>query len=155
MRSAIVLFLTCAFVVAAKLASGDRPTPITYTLPTGAFADIDSFLARHPLAPPETLRVTPLGQGAHSTAILIQLAPHARVPGHVHRTHDETVHVLRGSGRMRLGPAVHALRAGQIVILPAGTPHGAMAGSDGCAVVSVYAPVWDPADRHRDPRGDP
>jgi quercetin dioxygenase-like cupin family protein len=116
----------------------------------------DSLAAARPLVPGDTLRVTPLGRGHASTAVLIQLAGGARVPGHVHRAHDEVVHVLRGACRMRVwGYNVRTLVAGDVVLVPMGMPHGAVAGPSGCAVISVYAPVWDPADRVRDPRGDP
>ncbi len=129
----------------------------TSPAPTAArpFARVDSILAASPLTPAETLRVTPLGNGRHASAVLIQLGPVARVPGHVHRDHDEVAHVVRGSARVRVGQEVRLVEAGAVVIIPVGTPHGAVAGLSGCAVVSTYAPLWDPADRHRDPRGDP
>lgn len=119
------------------------------------FASVDSVLAREPLAPGDTLRVTTLARGPHSTAVLIQLAPGARVPGHVHREHDETAQLVRGSARVRVGAGVRELRPGDVAVMPQGTPHGAVAGPAGAVFVSVYAPSWDPADRHRDPRGDP
>jgi len=116
---------------------------------------LDSLLEARPLAPGESLRVTRIGEGEHSTAVCIQLAPGAVVPGHRHADHDESVLVWRGAATLRVGSIVRRVLPGQVVTIPRGTPHGAVAGPDGCAVVSVYAPVWDAADRHRDARGDP
>ncbi len=118
-------------------------------------AHVDSVLARDRLGAGDTLRVTVLGSGAHSTAVLIQLAAGARVPGHVHREHDETVWIVRGEASLRIGGAVRRMGSGDLACVPQGTPHGAVAGPAGCVAVAVYAPLWDPADRHRDPRGDP
>ena len=117
--------------------------------------DVDSLLASLDPLPADSIRIHPLGSGSFSTAVLIRLGPHARVPGHVHREHDEVIHLLRGSARMRAGSRLIAMRPGSVVMVPRGLPHGAEAGPEGCAVVSIYAPVWDPKDRHRDPRGDP
>lgn len=116
---------------------------------------LDSVLARQALAEGESLRVTPLGGGRHSTAVLIQLAPGAQVAGHVHREHDETIFLFSGELRLRAGEEVRALRPGEWAGIPEGTPHGARAGPAGAVAISIYAPVWDPRDRHRDARGDP
>lgn len=121
----------------------------------GGWSDVDSLLEARPLAPGESLRVTRIGEGEHSTAVCIQLGPGAAVPGHHHAEHDETVVLWRGTATLRVGALVGQVSPGHVVTIPRGTPHGAVAGPQGCTVISVYAPVWDAADRHRDQRGDP
>ena len=151
-RLQVALVSGIAWLLATDLGRAGDPAAAA-VWPTAAA--IQEILARDTLAAGDTLRVSRLGEGAHTSAVLIQLAAGARVPGHVHREHDETVAVVRGRARMRAGERLATIQAGDVVLVPAGTPHGAIAGPEGCVVISLYAPRWDPADRHRDPLGDP
>lgn len=145
--------LALAFTLAVLLPAASSPAPQALS-PTPLIAHVESLLKANPLGPQDTLRVTPLGQGVHASAVLVQLAPNRGIPGHVHRTHDEFVHVVRGSCRARVDERMFDLVPGSVLIVPQDTPHGAVAGARGCAVVSIYAPLWDPTDRVRDARGD-
>ena len=44
-------------------------------------------------------------------------------PLHVHRTEDETFHVLEGELRMRVGDAEVRIGAGETLLAPKGVPH--------------------------------
>jgi len=46
-------------------------------------------------------------------------------PFHSHRVNDEMFVVLAGHGELRLGPATHAVRAGDVIGCPASGPGGA------------------------------
>jgi quercetin dioxygenase-like cupin family protein len=101
------------------------------------------------------LQVAPLGNGKNITVALARLGPHTRILGHIHKTHDEIAHVVSGSCTLRLGEDLIKFQPGSVVLIPAGVPHGALAGDRGAVVVSCFAPQWDETDRHRDRRGDP
>ena len=118
------------------------------------WSSVTGLLEENPLGRGETLKAVPLGSGYYSTAVIVQLAGGAGVPGHIHEDHDEFVQVVRGSCVMVVGRERLELEAGALVMVPAGIPHGALARGTGCVVVSTYSPIWDPEDRHRDPRGD-
>jgi mannose-6-phosphate isomerase-like protein (cupin superfamily) len=49
---------------------------------------------------------------------------------HLHRTSEEIYLFTAGSGRMRLGEEEAGVEAGDIVVIPPGTPHGLEAGPD-------------------------
>lgn len=49
------------------------------------------------------------------------IAPGDRIPLHVHRVNE--VIMVRGSGRYRLGDRVQDVTEGDVVFIPAGTPH--------------------------------
>jgi quercetin dioxygenase-like cupin family protein len=101
------------------------------------------------------LQVVPLGNGKNVTVALARLGPHTRILGHIHKTHDEIAHVVSGSCTFKLGEDLIKFQPGSVVLIPAGVPHGALAGAQGAVIVSCFAPQWDDTDRHRDRRGDP
>src|SRR5690242_18957345 len=53
-----------------------------------------------------------------------RLAPGDEIPLHRHRI-DEAVFYLAGVAEVRVGDETHEVRAGDIVFIPAGAPHGA------------------------------
>ncbi len=150
--SALALWLSLpgGLVSGRAIAAEDGRVPVM-----ASWGRLDSILAAHPLAEDDVLKVIPLGEGVHSSVVVIQLAPGGAVSGHIHRDHDEFIHVTRGSCVMRVGKERIEMTAGSLVLVPSGVAHGARAHSEGCVVVSTYSPIWDPGDRHPDATGDP
>lgn len=68
------------------------------------------------------------------------------LPAHIHRRHAETVYVLSGTARMRLGDKWHELVPGQLVHVPPGTVH-AVVSREGASVLSIFTPPFDGEDR--------
>jgi len=120
-----------------------------------SWMDIGSMVKKLPVVKDSSLQVAPLGNGRNVTVALARLGPHTRILGHIHRTHDEIAHVVSGSCTLKLGADVIKFLPGSVVLIPAGVPHGALAGDKGAVVVSCFAPQWDDKDRYRDRRGDP
>jgi quercetin dioxygenase-like cupin family protein len=52
-----------------------------------------------------------------------EVAPHGGPPLHVHHHQDETIHVMSGRFKVRIGEETHALEPGGFAYLPAGLPH--------------------------------
>jgi len=77
---------------------------------------------------------------AHATSVSGSLAPH------LHAHHEETVYVVAGRARMRIGDAWHELGPGDVAHVPEGVVHAVEV--DGTAtVLSVFAPPFDGTDR--------
>lgn len=67
---------------------------------------------------------------------------------HMHRTHTEHVFVLDGTAEMTLGDSTRTIKAGDTIMIPAGTPHAVkVTGSAPLCVISVQAPWSDGTDR--------
>jgi uncharacterized protein YjlB len=63
---------------------------------------------------------------------------------HYHSRIHEAIGVARGKGRVRFGGKkgrIFTLKAGDIVVLPAGTGHQCLSADDGFLVVGAYPPV--------------
>jgi quercetin dioxygenase-like cupin family protein len=60
---------------------------------------------------------------AEMTVIVEEIAVGDVIPFHVHRI-DEVLLYHSGEAEVRVGEETHAVRAGDIVVVPAGEPHG-------------------------------
>jgi mannose-6-phosphate isomerase-like protein (cupin superfamily) len=67
---------------------------------------------------------------------------------HVHRTHDETVVILSGAGRFRLGEESREISPGMTLVIPRGTVHGLEVLHGTVEAVSIFTPPFDGKDRH-------
>jgi quercetin dioxygenase-like cupin family protein len=63
-------------------------------------------------------------EGDDGISVMETIAPHGDSPPlHVHRTEDETFHVLEGELRMRAGDTEVRIGAGETILAPKGVPH--------------------------------
>jgi len=91
-------------------------------------------------------RITTLHVDSVCSSNLICI-PHAVVP-HLHRYHSEHVMVLEGKGRLLLGADTLDIAAGDVIVIPQGTPHGVWCTSEvPLRVISIHAPPFDGVDR--------
>ena len=108
----------------------------------GGVWNLQELKATNPLAPGEAVKRTPLRSGGNSTVNLVQIQAVGGVPTEMHAEHDEIMHILEGEGEFRIGDRVVRVKPGDVVIAPAGTPHGAKSG--GLVLLSVFGPGQDP-----------
>jgi quercetin dioxygenase-like cupin family protein len=72
---------------------------------------------------------------------ICEVAPHGGPPLHVHHHQDETIHVLTGFFKVRIGDQEHTLDSGGFAYLPAGLPHAFLNLTDRPAeLIVVFAP---------------
>ena len=92
------------------------------------------------------VHVSPLFSDSLASSFLICIDE--QVPPHLHAHHTEHVMVVDGEGSMRLGDQVRSVKAGDVIIIPAGTVHAVkVIGSAPLRVVSVQSPRYDGSDR--------
>jgi quercetin dioxygenase-like cupin family protein len=77
--------------------------------------------------------------GAKVMVNRVAIAPGNVVPEHQH-PHEQAGYVLEGHLRLTVEGEAWELRPGDAYVLPGGTPHGAVAGPEGCVVLDVFAP---------------
>lgn len=79
--------------------------------------------ARHPLGGDVAFKVRGEQSGGALTAFETVVAPGQGPPLHTHAHEEETLYVLEGEVRFRIGDDVHAGGPGSFVFVPRGTPH--------------------------------
>jgi quercetin dioxygenase-like cupin family protein len=114
--------------------------------------------ARKVLAPHEGLRlqsgpgrdlifkVTGDDTGGAFDYFIVEVAPHGGPPLHVHHRQEETIQVITGRFRVRIGDEVSDLDEGGFAYLPSGVPHAFLNLTDEPGEVIV---VYTPGGGHR------
>jgi quercetin dioxygenase-like cupin family protein len=72
---------------------------------------------------------------------IVEVAPHGGPPLHVHHFQEETIHVLKGRFKIRIGDSIFYLNEGDFAYLPSKVPHAFLNLTDeGGEVIVVYTP---------------
>jgi quercetin dioxygenase-like cupin family protein len=132
----------CLVAVVGLVACAARPAP---RVTVGALADgLAAFLAAHPRGE-RPIRVDEVARTPGASYHLVQAAE-SESP-HRHVTHDLTVVVLRGRGRLTLGEATIPMGAGDAVLVPRNVVHWfAPAGGADAVALAVFTPPLDAPD---------
>ena len=86
-------------------------------------------------------KVTGEETGGAFDYFIVEVAPHGGPPVHVHHHQEETIHVLKGEFKVRIGEEVFRLKEGGFAYLPSGVPHAFLNLTDQAAeVIVVYTP---------------
>jgi quercetin dioxygenase-like cupin family protein len=86
-------------------------------------------------------KVTGEDTGGAFDYFVVEVAPHGGPPLHVHHRQKETIHVLKGQYKIRIGDDVFRCTEGGFAYLPSGMPHAFLNLTDQPGeVIVVYAP---------------
>jgi len=95
-------------------------------------------------APGEPFRLTFVHRTERSTTVVAAIPAGGGIRAHVHDEHDEVVTFVEGEVDFRFDVGISRVRSGQTISVPAGAVHGPIRSPNGCVLVSVYAPGFDP-----------
>ncbi len=81
--------------------------------------------------------------GRYSSVCTCVYEPGARAyPAHSHPDGEETVYVISGKGKVRIGDQISEIEPGSLFLFPQGVPHMVWnSGSEPMHIVCFYAPV--------------
>ena len=86
-------------------------------------------------------KVTGEDTGGAFDYFIVEVAPHGGPPLHVHHRQEETIHVLSGRFKVRIGDDVFELQEGGFAYLPSAVPHAFLNLTDQpCEIIVVYTP---------------
>ena len=72
---------------------------------------------------------------------IVEVAPHGGPPLHVHHFQEETIHVLKGRFKIRIGDEMFYCDEGGFAYMPSKVPHAFLNLTDaGAEVIVVYTP---------------
>jgi mannose-6-phosphate isomerase-like protein (cupin superfamily) len=90
---------------------------------------------------------TPSGNATNQSLAEAVVPPGAATIAHLHRRTEEIYLFTAGSGRMRLGDEEQAVRAGDCVVIPPGSPHKLWADvREALILLCCCAPPYSHAD---------
>jgi quercetin dioxygenase-like cupin family protein len=86
-------------------------------------------------------KVTGEDTGGALDYFIVEVAPHGGPPLHVHHNQEETIHVLKGRFKVRIGDELFQLDEGGFAYLPSRIPHAFLNLTDQPAeIIVVYTP---------------
>lgn len=86
-------------------------------------------------------KVTGEDTGGAFDYFIVQVAPHGGPPLHVHHHQEETIHVLKGRYKIRIGEEIFTCDPGGFAYLPSKVPHAFLNLTDEPGeVIVVYTP---------------
>ncbi len=140
-------------LTALWLAGCAAPRPRILTGP-GPDLDVATWLAANRIGPFEDVKAVPVARTASTSHAIVQVRTRERP--HVHETHDLTVHVVAGTGRMVLAAApggtlfvlsVQPVAPGDSIVIGRGTIHWfENAGATPAVAFATFTPPFDGTD---------
>ena len=86
-------------------------------------------------------KVTGEDTGGAFDYFIVEVAPHGGPPLHVHHKQEETIHVMKGRYKIRIGEEIFRCEEGGFAYLPSGVPHAFLNLTDEPGeIVVVYTP---------------
>ena len=86
-------------------------------------------------------KVTGEDTGGAFDYFIVEVAPHGGPPLHVHHNQEETIHVLKGRYKIRIGDEIFYCQEGGFAYLPSKVPHAFLNLTDEPGeIVVVYTP---------------
>jgi quercetin dioxygenase-like cupin family protein len=137
MRSIVLFFFLALF-------TGCAPRPPEVVTRDGAWS-LDDLLRQHPIEAGANIRADMIARTPAASVHLVQIRG-GETP-HRHVTHDLTVTLLHGEGRVTLDGAMRSVVAGDVVVIPRGAAHFFVnTGRDIAVSFAVYTPAMDSPD---------
>lgn len=86
-------------------------------------------------------KVTGEDTGGAFDYFIVEVAPKGGPPLHVHHKQEETIHVLKGKFKIRIGDGIYYAEEGGFAYLPSGLPHAFLNLTDDPGeIIVVYTP---------------
>ncbi|MGO9555338.1 MAG: cupin domain-containing protein [Syntrophobacteraceae bacterium] len=110
---------------------------------------VDDILNANPLKAGEKIQMINIAQDDTVSSVLIRFAEGAEVKPHFHKTHDEIVYVIKGSGQMLVNDKWADVKPGTVHFNPMNKVHSTRnTGKDPLVVLSIYTPSMKEPDRN-------
>jgi quercetin dioxygenase-like cupin family protein len=110
-------------------------------------SQIDEILKANPLPAGEKIQRIKVAEDNTLTVLVLRLVGGAEVKAHFHKTHDETVYVIKGTGRMLVNDKWVDIKPGTLHFNPMGKVHHTInTGNETAVVISIYTPAMKEPD---------
>ena len=137
----IGLFLFSFFVISSLANAADTNHQIV--------ANVDKILKENPLKPGETLQLIKVAEDDAVTIYVGRMIQGGQLKRHFHKTHSETVYVIKGTGQMMIDNQWVDLKPGSLHFNPMAKIHAPRhTGSEEFIFISIFTPAMKQADRY-------
>lgn len=109
---------------------------------------LDDILNANPMKPDEKMQGIDIAQDDTVSFRLARFAEGAEIKPHFHKTHDEIVYVIKGSGQMLVNDKWVDIKPGTVHFNPMNKVHATRnTGKEPLVVLSIFTPAMKEVDR--------
>jgi len=125
-------------------------TPATAaSTPEQILTHVDDIIAANPLKATDKLQMIKVVQDDLTTVYVATLVEGAEIKAHFHKTHNEMVYVLKGSGQMLIDGKWIDVKPGTFHFNPMNKIHATQnTGKEHLVIFSIFTPSMKEPDRH-------
>ncbi len=136
----VVCFFLC-FLTLAPLNAEDTKEQI--------ISHIDEILKENPLPADKKAQMIKIAEDETITLYILRATKGVEVKPHIHKTHDETIYVIKGTAQMFINDKWVDLKPGSLHFNPMGKVHALKhTGTEPLVLISVFTPAMKVVDRH-------
>lgn len=136
----IVICLFFFLATLPNLNAADTTFPI--------ITDIDKILKDNPLEAGKNAQMINIAQDDTISLFVVRATQGMVLKSHFHKTHDESVYVIKGTGQMLINDKLVDIKPGSVHFNPMGKVHSIKHTGDGeLVVISVFTPALKEPDR--------
>jgi mannose-6-phosphate isomerase-like protein (cupin superfamily) len=138
---AIFACLVLSFVNASPVKAANTTEQI--------LTQIDDILKENPLSPKDKVQMINVAQDDTITINVARLTEGVEIKPHLHKTHDEMVYVLKGSGQMFINGKWIDVKPGTFHFNPMNKVHATKnTGKEHLVIFSIFTPSMKEMDRY-------
>ena len=136
--------LVCLFIFFATLTFTNAADTVPQIV-----TQVDQILKDNPLKAGEKAQRIKVAEDDTITVFVVRLGEGAEIKAHFHKMHDETVYVIKGTGRMLVGDKWTDIKRGTLHFNPMGKVHYTKnTGDEPLVAISIFTPAMREPDSH-------
>lgn len=137
----IVVWLFLSFLTLAPLNAADTTEQV--------ISHIDEILKENPLPAGKKVQMIKIAEDDTITFFIIRITGDVEIKPHIHKTHDETVYIIKGTTQMFINDKWVDLKPGSVHFNPMGKVHALKhTGTEPAVGISIFTPAMKEVDRH-------
>ncbi len=110
---------------------------------------IDEILNANPIEAGQKSRMIKIAEDDTITLFVVRAIEGFALKPHLHKTHDESVFVIRGTGEMLINDKLVDIKPGSLHYNSIGKVHSIkQTGKEELVIISIFTPALKEADRH-------
>ena len=110
---------------------------------------IDQILKENPMKPGEKAQTIKIAEDDTISLLVLRVTEGVWVKPHIHKTHDETIYVVKGTAQLFTNDKWVEVKPGSLHFNPKGKVHSVQhIGNEPLVVISIFTPGMKEPDRH-------